>query len=354
MTLSNRSKPNASEEFVPWLSPKPAAEPKFEPGLDAKVTTGSFAMQTPNQSSPQVESAEFTAWKPRSLDDEAALAAAANATPAESAVDTGVVEELPDPLEYSQKQLQGYGDNQFQMGMAQARETEAAALTESRHRLEALIATLSEQRVDSSNFYEPLKTLLLKSVGAILHTPLIESRAAVEAALAQLLNEIDKESDGEPTGVRLFLNPADLALLKETDFVIRADIKFAADESLSRGSMRAMMQDSIIENLTETRIQQVTEQLLSAIGRDDESAAPIQQLNQSDLSEALTTESEMALEPQPILAEDLELELEPELEPELESELESELQPELREELKDEEAAGVELDVGEQPDEFDQ
>ena len=125
-------------------------------------------------------------------DDEAALAAAANATPAESTVDTGVVEELPDPLEYSQKQLQEYGDNQFQMGMAQARETEAAALTESRHRLEALIATLSEQRVDSSNFYEPLKTLLLKTVGAILHTPLIESRTAVEATLAQLLNEIDR------------------------------------------------------------------------------------------------------------------------------------------------------------------
>ena len=50
----------------------------------------------------------------------------------------------------------------------------------------------------------------------------------------------------------------------------------------------------------------------------------------------------MALEPQPILAEDLELELEPEL------------QRQLREELKDEEAAGVELDVGEQSDELDQ
>jgi hypothetical protein len=94
--------------------------------------------------------------------------------------------------------------------------------------------------------------------------------------------------------------------------------------------------------------------LLSAIGRDDESAAPTQQLNQPDLSEAMTTESEMALEPQPILAEDLEPELEPELESELESELQPELQSELQEELKDEEAAGVELDVGEQSDEFDQ
>ena len=311
---------------MPWLAPKRDDKPVFEPGLDAKVATGSFAMETSNQSSPQGDSAGFTAWKPRSLDDEAALAAA-NAGPSEVVVDEAVAEELPDPLEYTQKQLQEYGDNQFQLGIAQALEAEAAALTESRHRLEALIATLSEQRVDSSSFYEPLKTLLLKSVSAILHTPLIESRAAVEATLAQLLHEIDKDSDGKPMGVRLFLNPADLTLLKETDLVIRTDIKLAADESLSRGSMRAMMQDSIIEDLTETRIQQVTEQLLSAIN-----AA---QSNEADLSEDKTVVPEIAPEPQPIFDEGLEPELQPEL-PQAFEEADS-VRPELGEDEKSEE-----------------
>ena len=314
---------------MPWLAPKRDDKPVFEPGLDAKVATGSFAMETSNQSSPQGDSAGFTAWKPRSLDDEAALAAA-NAGPSEVVVDEAVAEELPDPLEYTQKQLQEYGDNQFQLGIAQALETEAAALTESRHRLEALIATLSEQRVDSSSFYEPLKTLLLKSVSAILHTPLIESRAAVEATLAQLLHEIDKDSDGKPMGVRLFLNPADLTLLKETDLVIRTDIKLAADESLSRGSMRAMMQDSIIEDLTETRIQQVTEQLLSAIN-----AA---QTNEDDLSEDKTAVPEIAPEPQSIFDEDLE----------------PELQPELPQAFEEADSARLELGEDEQSDEFDQ
>ncbi|MBL6754726.1 MAG: hypothetical protein ISP89_10640 [Pseudomonadales bacterium] len=336
--MSNRSKPNASEEFVPWLAPKRDAKPVFEPGLDAKVATGSFAIETSNQSSPQPESAGFTAWKPRSLDDEAALAAAANAGPSETVADEAIAEELPDPLEYTQKQLQEYGDNQFQLGIAQARETEAAALTESRHRLEALIATLSEQRVDSSSFYEPLKTLLLKSMGAILHTPLVESRAAVEATLAQLLHEIDKDSDGKPAGVRLFLNPADLALLNETDLVIRTEIKLAADESLSRGSLRAMMQDSIIEDLTETRIQQITEQLLSAIGRVDESATHTELSNEAPLYEDTTTVSEIALEQQPILAE----------------ELEPELQQEFPHALEEADSAALELDEDEQSDEFGQ
>ncbi|MDP4941497.1 MAG: flagellar assembly protein FliH [OM182 bacterium] len=339
MILSNRSKPNASEEFVPWLVPKPAAKPAFEAGLDAKVATGSFAIETHSQSSPQADSTGFTVWKPRSLDEEAALAAAANATSAESVVENAVVEEMPDTLEYSQKQLQEYGDNQYQMGMTQARETEAAALTESRHRLEALIATLSEQRVDSSNFYEPLKVLLLKSISAVLHTPLAESRAAVEATLAHLLNEIDKESDGEPTGVRLFLNPADLALLKETEFFIREDIKLAPDESLSRGSMRAMMQDSIIENLTETRIQQVTEQLLSAIGRDEENGEYAQQHNEHESPDTAALISEMAIDEQPVL------ENEPELQPELEQELQTVLGAEI---------TGEELESDGQPDEFDQ
>jgi len=337
MTLSNRSKPNASDEFVPWLAPKRDAEPVFEPGLDAKVATGSFAIESLNQSSPQQDSAGFTAWKPRSLDDEAALEAAANAGPLGAVADEAVAEELSDPLEYTQKQLQEYGENQFQLGIAQARETEAAALTESRHRLEALIATLSEQRVDSSSFYEPLKTLLIKSVAAIVHTPLIESRAAVEATLAHLLHEIDKDSDGKPTGVRLFLNPADLALLNETDLVVRADIKLATDESLSRGSLRAMMQDSIIEDLTETRIQQITEQLLSAIGRVDESAILTQQPNQTALSEDPTTESEVALEPQVTDSD----ELKPEFDPELEQVLQDD-------------STKVELSEDEQPDELEQ
>ena len=337
MILSNRSKPNASDEFVPWLAPKRDAKPVFEPGLDAKVATGSFAIESLNQSSPQQDSAGFTAWKPRSLDDEAALEAAANAGPLGAVADEAVAEELPDPLEYTQKQLQEYGENQFQLGIAQARETEAAALTESRHRLEALIATLSEQRVDSSSFYEPLKTLLIKSVAAIVHTPLIESRAAVEATLAHLLHEIDKDSDGKPTGVRLFLNPADLALLNETDLVVRADIKLATDESLSRGSLRAMMQDSIIEDLTETRIQQITEQLLSAIGRVDESAILTQQPNQTALSEDPTTESEVALEPQVTDSD----ELKPEFDPELEQVLQDD-------------STKVELSEDEQPDELEQ
>ena len=337
MILSNRSKPNASDEFVPWLAPKRDAKPVFEPGLDAKVATGSFAIESLNQSSPQQDSAGFTAWKPRSLDDEAALEAAANAGPLGAVADEAVAEELPDPLEYTQKQLQEYGENQFQLGIAQARETEAAALTESRHRLEALIATLSEQRVDSSSFYEPLKTLLIKSVAAIVHTPLIESRAAVEATLAHLLQEIDKDSDGKPTGVRLFLNPADLALLNETDLVVRADIKLATDESLSRGSLRARMQDSIIEDLTETRIQQITEQLLSAIGRVDESAILAQQPNQTALSEDPTTESEVALEPQVTDSD----ELKPEFDPELEQVLQDD-------------STKVELSEDEQPDELEQ
>ena len=337
MTLSNRSKPNASDEFVPWLAPKRDAKPVFEPGLDAKVATGSFAIESLNQSSPQQDSAGFTAWKPRSLDDEAALEAAANAGPLGAVADEAVAEELSDPLEYTQKQLQEYGENQFQLGIAQACETEAAALTESRYRLEALIATLSEQRVDSSSFYEPLKTLLIKSVAAIVHTPLTESRAAVEATLAHLLQEIDKDSDGKPTGVRLFLNPADLALLNETDLVVRADIKLATDESLSRGSLRAMMQDSIIEDLTETRIQQITEQLLSAIGRVDESAILTQQPNQTALSEDPTTESEIALEPQVTDSD----ELKPEFDPELEQVLQDD-------------STKVELSEDEQPDELEQ
>jgi hypothetical protein len=106
-----------------------------------------------------------------------------------------------------------------------------------------------------------------------------------------------------------------------------------------RGSMRAMMQDSIIENLTETRIQQVTEQLLSAIGRDEENGEYAQQHNEHESPDTAALISEMAIDEQPVL------ENEPELQPELEQELQTVLGAEI---------TGEELESDGQPDEFDQ
>jgi hypothetical protein len=266
MILSSRSAPESNTDFVAWLAPKRDTAGVFTPGLDAKPVAGGMLDDLGHAEKPEASAEGFTVWQPRKIetaltdqavgegaDDSAALAA------------EGDEPEAAEPLQFTQTELQQYGDNQYQQGMLAAREEDATTLGETRARLDALVATLSEQRVDATTFYEPLKHLLIKGIEAVVRTPLVESRASVEATLAHLLQEVDRDSDGEALGVRLFLNPQDLALLTDEQLQLREEVKYGEDASLSRGSLRAVMQASIIEDLSETRLTQITKQLLATL-----------------------------------------------------------------------------------------
>ena len=61
------------------------------------------------------------------------------------------------------------------------------------------------------------------------------------------------------------MNPQDLALLTDEQLQLREEVKYGEDASLSRGSLRAVMQASIIEDLSETRLTQITKQLLATL-----------------------------------------------------------------------------------------
>ena len=264
MTLSSRPSNKAAPEFKAWLSAKPEAAQQFNEGLDAKHAekftvdpSAGLAMQADASSS-----SEFTAWQPRRVEVELAPN-----LQNEISEPTGEAEEeqpAAEPMVYTQSQLQEYGENQFAQGLAQAREEEAAATGEIKARLESLIATLGEQRIDTSTFYEPLKHLLVKSVEAVLKVPLVESRAGIEEMLTALLRDIDQDSEGEAASVKLFLSPNDLAAIEDSQILISDKVKLLADSSLSQGSLRATMQESIVQDLTESRLAQVCDQLLGS------------------------------------------------------------------------------------------
>lgn len=276
MILSSRPSNKAAPEFKAWLSPKPKAAQQFNEGLGAKhadkfTVDPSAGLATPESAG---SSSEFTLWQPRRVDVELAPK-----SQDEISEPIGNVEEeqpAPEPAVYTQSQLQEYGENQFAQGLAQAREEEAAATGEIRARLETLIATLGEQRIDTSAFYQPLKHLLVKSVEAVLKAPLVESRAGVEEMLTALLRDIDQGSEGEAASVKLFLNPKDLAAVENSQMLISDKVKLLADSSLSQGSLRATMQESIVQDLTESRLAQVCDQLLAPfeIAADQSEEAP--------------------------------------------------------------------------------
>ena len=258
----------------------------FEPGFD--IASGSDGAHKVDNIETSSEPGEFVVWRPGMVDE--GLLLQTEALTAESTIEeienTESGESEPS-AQYTQLELQEYGENQVQLALAQVRADEAAVLSGTKLRLEALIATISEQRVDSTSFYDPLIKLLVKSVEAVLMTPLVESKASIESVLARLLKEVDSENEGEPAGMRLYLNPADVALLEAEHIAVRDDIKILSDPRLSQGSVRALMQDSIIEDLSEIRIQQITQQLLSGL---DKKADEIQ------LVDSDTTITETSLE----------------------------------------------------------
>jgi flagellar biosynthesis/type III secretory pathway protein FliH len=311
MTLSSRSAPESNTDFVAWLAPKRDTDGVFTPGLDAKSVAGGMLDGLTHAQRPEASAEGFTVWQPRKIETVLADQGTVEGTDDSAALDAlGDEAEAAEPLQFTQTELQQYGDNQYQQGMLAAREEDAATLGETRARLDALVATLSEQRVDATTFYEPLKHLLIKGIEAVLRTPLVESRASVEATLAHLLHEVDKDSDGEASGVRLFLNPQDLALLTAEQVQLREEVKYGEDASLSRGSMRAVMQASIIEDLSETRLAQITKQLLATpppLTSTDEPAA---------VNEQALTDDQVIVEDQ-ALTDDQAVDSEHENEPEL-------------------------------------
>ena len=286
MILSSRHSPDNSVEFSAWLAPKIESDLVFEPGFD--IASGSDGAHKVDNVETSSEPGEFVVWRPGMVDE--GLLLQTEALTAESTIEeienTESGESEPS-AQYTQLELQEYGENQVQLALAQVRADEAAVLSGTKLRLEALIATISEQRVDSTSFYDPLKKLLVKSVEAVLMTPLVESKASIESVLARLLKEVDSENEGEPAGMRLYLNPADVALLEAEHIAVRDDIKILSDPRLSQGSVRALMQDSIIEDLSEIRIQQITQQLLSGLDK---------KADETQLVDSDTTITETSLE----------------------------------------------------------
>jgi hypothetical protein len=60
------------------------------------------------------------------------------------------------------------------------------------------------------------------------------------------------------------LNPSDLVFLKDGSNHRDTELQFRADARLSRGSIRAVMGDSIVESIKENRVAEVVEKILGA------------------------------------------------------------------------------------------
>ena len=142
-------------------------------------------------------------------------------------------------------------------GYNSCKENEKLEFSDRLEQLNNLIDTLKKEYVDLSEFYDPIRELVVNAIETIMQVELSESKNSISNIVSAILEEIDRSSE-----IRIFLNPNDAALLKNRKTNSEYPVKILSDHRLDRGSARAVMGDSIIESMKENRVADIVNQIL--------------------------------------------------------------------------------------------
>ena len=158
------------------------------------------------------------------------------------------------PIEYKEN-----GELEYLRGYNSCKENEGLEFSDRLERLSVLIDTLKTEYVDLNEFYDPIRELVVNAIESIMQVEMVESKSSISKIVSTILEEMEIEADGE---IRLFLNPNDAVLLKNVKFSSESTVKMLSDHRLTRGSVRAVMGDSIIESMKENRVNHIVNQIL--------------------------------------------------------------------------------------------
>jgi hypothetical protein len=158
------------------------------------------------------------------------------------------------PVEYKK-----YGEDEYLRGYNSCKENESLEFSDRLEQLNNLIDTLKNEYVDISEFYDPIRELVVSAIESIMQIELSESKNSISSIVSTILEEIALEADGS---IRIYLNPSDATLLKNQKSPNESPIKILSDPRLTKGSARAVMGDSIIENMKENRVNHIVNQIL--------------------------------------------------------------------------------------------
>jgi len=259
MTLSNEP------EFSPWVIQPSTEEKTFKENVFDYGISNEALSNEESQPLDEQNSDEATAFSAELEHNEMDTAKVESTEITEEEPVLEPVEDLyvePETvLQYSTEEYVKHGEEEFLKGYNSCLENEKKDFSDKREHLDKLIETIKSENVDLETFYEPLKELLVKSIEEINLTDIKESKKSIENILGTLLAEIELEKE---KSVKIFLNPSDLVFLKDDSSHQDAELQFRADARLSRGSIRAVMGDSIVESIKENRVAEIVEKILGA------------------------------------------------------------------------------------------
>lgn len=144
-------------------------------------------------------------------------------------------------------------------GMAKAQAEASAERERERQLIEKITSALSGLADDPQRFFDPLRKLALHLAEQLVRTELQISGQAISQLVKHCLDQLDQPVDKAVVS----LHPDDLQRLKAHDQDSILGLQFEADAHLHRGSVRVSVNDSVVEDLIEHRLETLAHRLLS-------------------------------------------------------------------------------------------
>lgn len=152
-------------------------------------------------------------------------------------------------------------EEEYKRGFKDGRAASDQEMEKKSSEIETLLGLLKSGQCDVSEYYSPLKILAVRIAEAICKVELNESRESIEKIVKDLLEEAAPSGVGPAT---LHLSQDDLNILS-TEFIREyEDVKLIADAKLSRGSAYVEMNDRLITDLKEDRIEAVVQKVIQS------------------------------------------------------------------------------------------
>ena len=175
--------------------------------------------------------------------------------PVGSPQDEVVAPPQPDPALLRREREAGIAE-----GRAAASAELKAALNAQQRQWRALCDALRMQLNDAGIFIEPLARLALHFARVLSRAGLDVSDAMIRSLVSACLAELG----GAIAGATVLLHPDDLAQVERGGSDLGEGIAVKADATLSRGSVRVVCGEAMIEDLAERRFQALAHSLLAA------------------------------------------------------------------------------------------
>jgi len=175
-------------------------------------------------------------------------------------VDSGTAET---ESQWSETALDALRDEAYQRGLlegeAKVREEYEAERSKERELVRHLGIELRSISQDPQRFFEPLKRLSLHLAEQLVRAELQLSGQAIHNLVQACIQQLDHAV--EP--VHVSVNPEDLQRLKDMGKSVTEHMQLEADTMLRPGSVRVRVQDTVVQDLIENRLEPLARRLLA-------------------------------------------------------------------------------------------